>query len=112
MKNFGILILLVSVLSFTSSCKSQKDAVAEKPVQQMEKPNDLEERKGPPDEDRMVDRFNKMDINGDGRLSKNEIKGPMLEKFDRIDTNNDGTLSLEELKKAPRPPKGQRPRKG
>ena len=49
-----------------------------------------------------------MDANSDGKISKNELRGPMVEKFDMIDTNKDGSISLEELKAAPRPQRGQR----
>jgi len=39
-----------------------------------------------------------MDSNKDGKLSKNEIKGPLVNEFSTVDTNNDGFISLEELK--------------
>lgn len=51
----------------------------------------------------------KMDANSDGRLSKNEIKGPLQDNFTQIDTNADGFLSEEEFNNAPRPSRGQRP---
>lgn len=44
--------------------------------------------------------FNEMDANKDGKLSKNEVKGPLLNDFMRIDMNSDGFLSKEEVAEA------------
>ena len=38
-----------------------------------------------------------MDANKDGKLSKDEARGPLSESFDRFDANSDGTISEEEL---------------
>ncbi|PMJ99558.1 hypothetical protein BCU12_03590 [Vibrio sp. 10N.261.55.A7] len=43
--------------------------------------------------------FEKMDRNGDGKLSRSEVKGPLGNDFDRLDSNSDGYLSSEELPK-------------
>ena len=53
-----------------------------------------------------------MDTNKDGKLAKDEAKGPLLNDFSKIDTNNDGFLSKEEIEKTPKqerkgPPGGQ-----
>ena len=50
-----------------------------------------------------------MDVNKDGQLSRDEIKGrPRFEKnFDTMDTNKDGLLSREELKAFREAHKGQ-----
>ena len=48
----------------------------------------------------------KMDANKDGKLSKDEVKGPLSNDFDKIDTNEDGYISLEELNNAPKPERG------
>lgn len=53
--------------------------------------------------------FAKMDSNKDGKLSKEEVKGPLLNDFSKIDTNNDGYISKEELAKAPKPQGGKPP---
>ncbi len=44
-------------------------------------------------------RFEKLDANGDGRLSREEAAAypEMAQRFDQIDTNKDGFLSREEL---------------
>ena len=47
--------------------------------------------------------FAEMDVNKDGKLSKEEVKGPLAEKFAEIDSNKDGFISKEELKNAPKP---------
>ncbi len=41
--------------------------------------------------------FEKMDRNGDGKLSRNEVKGPLANDFEKIDANNDGYLSSDEM---------------
>ena len=45
----------------------------------------------------ITDLMNQMDANKDGKLSKNEAKGPLSEQFSEIDTNKDGFISKEEL---------------
>lgn len=40
-----------------------------------------------------------IDSNKDGKLSKEEAKGPLQEQFSAIDTNEDGYLTQEELEK-------------
>ena len=47
-------------------------------------------RRGPPD-------FSKMDKDGDGRLSREEVPGRMAGFFDSIDTNGDGFVDRKEL---------------
>lgn len=44
--------------------------------------------------------FARMDADGDGKLSKDEARGPMRENFERIDLNKDGFISKDEFKKA------------
>ncbi len=44
-----------------------------------------------------------MDSNKDGKLSKDEVKGPLANDFSKIDSDDDGYISKEELKKAPKP---------
>jgi hypothetical protein len=41
-----------------------------------------------------------MDNNKDGKLSKEETKGPLSKDFSKIDSNSDGFLTSEELKSA------------
>ncbi|GMQ48196.1 hypothetical protein [Vibrio sp. 10N] len=54
-----------------------------------------EERRKPPS-------FEEMDANGDGLLTKDELKGRLLDEFDQLDSDEDGVLSESEL---PEPPK-------
>ena len=60
--------------------------------------------------------FVRMDGNEDGKLSKNEVKGPLVNNFSKIDANDDGFITREELEKAPRPnnkkTQGKRPGEG
>ena len=46
--------------------------------------------------------FAQMDSNKDGKLSKEEAKGPLANDFAKIDTNKDGFITREELEKAPK----------
>lgn len=49
------------------------------------------------------DLLKRMDTNKDGKLSKEEVRGPLANHFSKIDSNNDGFITKEELKKAPKP---------
>jgi Ca2+-binding EF-hand superfamily protein len=51
-----------------------------------------------------------MDIDGDGFLSKSEVKGRLLERFASIDADGNGLLSKEEVMNAPKPERRQGPR--
>ena len=53
--------------------------------------------------------FVQMDADKDGRLAKSEVRGPVATDFAKIDTNGDGYISKEELAKAPKP--GRRPQR-
>jgi Ca2+-binding EF-hand superfamily protein len=79
-------------------------------------------RPQPPSDRPMLDVnriFERMDANKDGKLSKEEVRGPLAEGFDRADLNKDGFLDKEEVQKAagrlrppgdaPRPLDGVRP---
>lgn len=48
-----------------------------------------------------------MDANEDGKLSKEEVKGPLKNDFTKIDTDEDGFLSKEEIEQVPKPERGQ-----
>jgi len=41
--------------------------------------------------------FKRLDSNEDGKISKEEAKGPLSYRFNEIDTNKDGVLSKEEV---------------
>lgn len=47
-----------------------------------------------------------MDANEDGKLAKDELKGPLKENFAKVDTDEDGFITEEEFKKAPKPKRG------
>ncbi len=50
----------------------------------------------------------KMDSNDDGKLSKDEVQGPLKDHFTKIDADEDGLITEEEMKKAPKPKRGER----
>ncbi|WP_299902059.1 YHYH protein [uncultured Aquimarina sp.] len=52
--------------------------------------------------------ISEMDSNEDGKLSRDEVKGPIANDFNNIDNNDDGFLTLEELNKAEKS-QGNRP---
>ncbi|WP_452229881.1 EF-hand domain-containing protein [Lacinutrix sp. MEBiC02404] len=44
-----------------------------------------------------------LDANDDGKLSEEELKGPLKDNFDKVDTDEDGFITEEEFDKAPKP---------
>ncbi len=69
--------------------------------------NRQRERREPPSIDEL---FEKMDANEDGKLSQEEVKGPLSRHFDKIDANEDGFLTREELENVPKPERKGAPR--
>lgn len=90
-------ILLVAIIFIASSCKSTRETKGNG-SQQGGQPN-------------IAEMFKQMDANKDGKLSKDEVKGPLLNDFAKVDTNNDGFISKAEMEKAPKP-SGRRPQQG
>jgi len=64
-----------------------------------------QERKAPP---AFSELLKEMDKNEDGKLSKEELKGPLKENFSKVDTDEDGFITEEEFKKAPKPKRKER----
>nr|WP_299000339.1 EF-hand domain-containing protein [uncultured Allomuricauda sp.] len=62
--------------------------------------NNERQRREPPSIDQL---FKDLDADEDGKLSKEEVKGPLKNHFDEIDLNEDGFLTREEMEKAPKP---------
>ena len=53
--------------------------------------------------ERVVDQLlARMDTNKDGKISRQEAKGPLARNFDQYDTNKDGFLDKEELRRVAR----------
>lgn len=68
-------------------------------------------RQGPPNGKRPTAKqlMKMMDADEDGKLSKEEVRGPLADNFDEVDLNEDGFLSLKEIRKAaPKQPQGRR----
>ena len=63
------------------------------------------ERKEPPTFSELL---KELDKNEDGKLSKDEIKGPLKEDFSKVDTDEDGFITEEEFKNAPKPERKKR----
>lgn len=98
-------ILAFALVFGLTACKSQQNSndTTKQAPSQNERPQQSNGKQGPPS----VDEIFKMDANGDGLLSKSEVKGPLLEQFDTIDSNGDGLLSKTEVQNAPKPQRGQ-----
>ena len=62
-----------------------------------------QDRKKPPTFSELLE---KMDANEDGKLSKDELKGPLKDNFAKVDSDEDGFITEEEFKKAPKPKRG------
>jgi len=95
----SILALGLSISSYASKVVSSNQP----PQKQCEDPKD--NKKAPPSGAELIA---EMDENGDGKLSKNEIKGPLANDFDTVDTDGDGYLTEEEIDNAPKPKKPPR----
>lgn len=67
--------------------------------------NDDAKREDPPSIEQI---FKDLDKDEGGKISLEEVKGPLKKDFKKIDTNEDGFLSKEEMKKAPKPKRRER----
>lgn len=85
--------VLVMALGLFASCKMNA-----------QNNNSRQQRKEPPSVEEL---FKEMDANEDGKLSKEEVKGPLKKDFAKIDADEDGFLSKEEIENAPKPERGQ-----
>ena len=70
-------------------------------------------RQGPPEGRRPSAKqlVKMMDTDGDGKISKEEARGPLQDHFDQVDSNEDGLLTLKELRNAKPPNRGGRGRR-
>ena len=66
---------------------------------------DRGERREPPTFAQLI---KDMDANEDGKLSEDELKGPLKENFAKVDTDEDGFITEEEFEKAPKPERPNR----
>lgn len=87
--NLKLGILLVAIVLF-SACSSKAQSTSKKEKTHNQPPS-IEEL------------FKTMDKDEDGKLSKDEVKGPLKKDFSKVDTDDDGFLTKKELKKAPKP---------
>lgn len=101
------LIALLVILS-GASCKTQKETVAAETSIDTSQERTVRGQRGERRQPPTLDELFQMDTNNDGKLSKDELKGPLARDFDTIDTDKDGFLSRKEVEKAPKPPRGKR----
>lgn len=102
MKNysFKLLVLSVSVLFFVA-CSSQKDAsgdVSNAPKTEKRGQKGGKQEKG--ERPTFSKLLTEMDKNKDGKLSKDEVQGPLKNDFSKIDKNSDGFITEDEFKNA------------
>lgn len=83
----GCALLVALTLNISAT---NKDYIIYQPKQERPKPGAL---------------IAKLDLNKDGKISKEEAKGPLKKNFEKRDINKDGYITLEELNKAPKPQK-------
>ena len=67
---------------------------------------------GRPGAGRFIERIKAQDKNRDGKITKQEASGQLLQRFNRIDTNGDGVIDQAELKKLAERFAGGRPSGG
>lgn len=104
-KQLNTIAIAALLIGFTS-CKSTNEttsASTSNKTETTEKRNQPRERGERPNAAQMLAQ---MDVNKDGKLSKDEVKGPLQENFSKIDTNDDDFISKEELENAPKPERG------
>ena len=125
MKNqFLKLVAVFGIVLLIASCKSQSKTVeadaptaerrAEGPPSDTKKPRGERPQGGqrPQGGKREKPSFDKlladMDKNKDGKLSKDEVQGPLKNDFAKVDKNKDGFITADEFKNLtpPRPPRG------
>lgn len=83
------LAFLTLSISLLTSCKTKAQEKGSRP--EGNQPPTVEET------------FKTMDEDEDGKLSKEEVKGPLKNDFAKIDMDEDGFITKEELEKAPKP---------
>ncbi|WCO00652.1 EF-hand domain-containing protein [Psychroserpens ponticola] len=71
-------------------------------------PGNGQDRKNPPTFKQLL---KDLDANEDGKLSKDEVKGPLKEVFTKVDTDEDGFITEKEFENAPKPKKRERKEK-
>lgn len=96
----GTIFFVTMICSFTT--KKTNDSFQ----RQEQNQDELRKRKMPTTRQIM----DKMDSNKDGKLSKEEVKGPLANDFSKVDSNKDGYISKEELDKAPKPKRAMPPK--
>ncbi len=89
-------ILIIGLALFTACGSTQ-----ENDTRQSQEQNKRESGRG--NMPSVTDLLAQMDSNKDGKLSVNEVQGPLKNDFSKIDTNDDGFIDEDELSKAPKP---------
>lgn len=98
-------IMAFAFLGMATACNSQKSTASTTSSQSTSQSRSQGQQGGERPQD--GDMFTQMDADGDGQLSKSEVKGPLVDQFSTIDTDGNGYISKEEMEKAPKPERGQ-----
>ncbi len=106
----GIAVLAIALFA---SCKTSSETESNNKQTKSKTSTTQRSKGGQPSVEKLLA---EMDSNKDGKLSKDEVKGPLANEFSKIDSDDDGYISEEELKNAPKPERqggGQgRPQRG
>jgi hypothetical protein len=100
----GILAIVLVLFSACGSERNKKQSQSEQV--EHEQRSDGQKPEGGHERPSVTEMLAEMDSDGDGKLSKNEVKGPLKNDFSKIDTNNDGYIVEDELNNAPEPQNG------
>lgn len=79
----------------------QRFGLAAAPVRRPGRPAETHSPAEAAEADQIAARFlERLDVNRDGKISREEARGPLAEHFQRLDRNNDGFLDRQELRTA------------
>ena len=106
MKKQFLNITTIALIAGFTSCKSSSNTETSNTTktEQSGKRGQQQQNRGKrPDATQILA---EMDTDKDGKISKDEAKGPLVEQFSKIDTDQDNYISKEELENAPKPQRG------
>jgi Ca2+-binding EF-hand superfamily protein len=111
MKKQFLSIAIIALLAGFTGCKSSS-TTEKTTTTKTEQEGKRGQQQGKGERPDAAQIFAEMDTDKDGKISKDEAKGPLEEQFSKIDADQDNYISKEELENAPRPKRGEKPQGG